>query len=162
MVKRTDNRNPANGRFDVSMETTEQMRRIVEMRDQDMTFTQIGKTIGIHKTNAFRQYRRALALAITPTVTVHRDRVRAGYLADLERLDDLFADAVDGKDLQAAVGAIRERRRIFDSLAKLDGLTAPTRRVVEVITEDTVDAAIRTLEQQLADRSVAGEAAPSA
>ena len=45
--------------------------------------------------------------------------------------------------------AVEVATKLLERLAKLHGLDAPTRQVVQVITEEAVDRAIRELEEQL-------------
>lgn len=101
---------------------------------------------------------------------------------DVETARDVEADRYDqlqraiwAKCLQGDTWAIDRALKLMDQRARLLGLNVPVRQTIEVLTESTVDAAIRELEAQIAvkatevadavhaaDRGVAGEAAPSA
>lgn len=64
----------------------------------------------------------------------------------------------DVTDIAAVAALIREARRLDESWRRLWGLDAPTRRVVEIIGDDAVDAAIRQLEAEMAEQEAIGAA----
>ena len=115
-------------------ETAERERRAVEMRTAGATYREIGEELGVNPSSAFRMVRRAL------------DRVPAEAVGDLRslqlvRLEELWRKLA-GILEEAADNPERQFRTIDTMLkvlvreARLMGLDAPPKRVVEVVTDE--------------------------
>ncbi|WP_214371036.1 hypothetical protein [Pseudonocardia sp. H11422] len=67
----------------------------------------------------------------------------------------VLRDGAPVPDPRPKLEALQVLLRVAERRSKLLGLDAPTRGRVEVITESSVDAAIRQLEAELAERGAA-------
>ena len=124
-------------------ENAEKQRQALELRKAGATFEQIARQLGY--ANAGGAYKIVQA-ALRDTVQQPADEVRQ---LELERLDAmlraLWPAAIQGKWL-----AVDRCLLIMDRRARLLGLDAPTRRIVEVIDDTTIDREIQRLLEQLA------------
>lgn len=124
---------------------TLEQREALELRAAGATFEEIGEHQGVNKSTAKRRVDAALAATL-------REPAEELRQVELHRLDRLFTMAYR-RASQGGKGqmfAIDRCLTIMERRAKLLGLDAPTRKVVNVITEDLVDAEIKRLEAELA------------
>lgn len=144
---------------------TLEQREALELRAAGATFEEIGEHQGVNKSTA----KRRVDAALDATLREPADKLRE---LECHRLDRLFTIAYrhatsGGK---GAMFGVDRCLSIMERKARLLGLDAPERRVLNVVTEDAVDVAIRELEAELAarnpdgdgDRSAAGEGPPAA
>ncbi len=91
-----------------------------------------------------------------------REDAETAREVEADRLDQLQR-AIWAKCLKGDTWAIDRALRISDQRCRLLGLNMPVRQQIEVITESAVDAAIRTLTEQLDndDAEVAGADSPA-
>lgn len=126
------------------IETIQKEAEAVKLRLAGHTFDQIAQRLGYSdRSGAAKAVRRAMQATIQePTDELRR--------IEVERLDALqralWPAAESGKWL-----ATDRVLTIMDRRARLLGLDAPQRRVVNVIVEDVIDAEIKRLEAKLAD-----------
>jgi hypothetical protein len=142
-----------------------------DLRQQGLTFRQIGQQMGTTPQRAHQRVTRALARRLQEPPDAHRH-------LELERLDHMWQEALavlrrphvfaqNGKivydkegeplsDDAPVLNAIDRLLRIQERRARLLGLDAPTTSKLTVISEDAVDAEIRRLTDELA-RLEAGE-----
>lgn len=147
----------------------------LDLLAEGMTIRQAAAVQGVTPSTIHARYRRALALVPVQSAEEYRriwlDRLELQYRAALRvqttphltvsngnliidpRTGDPLLD--DAPVLQATVAIVR----IAERVARITGFDAPTKSAVTITTEDVVDAEIRRLEAELADRSTAGEAA---
>lgn len=132
----------------------ERERAALELRTEGVTFEVIARFVGYsHRGSAHRAVTRALAA----TVQEPADELRR---LELERCDALQS-AVWPKALEGDAEAVRACLRVMARRSQLLELDSPTRRVANVVTEDSIDVAIWELEAELAehdDSDVAGAA----
>lgn len=122
---------------------TERERDALELRKGGMTFERIADQLGYaDRSGAWR----AVNTALSATLQEPADELRR---MEAERLNDLLL-AMWPKALSGSTWHVDRCLSIMDRRAKLLGLDAPTRKIVNVITEDLVDAEIRKLEAELA------------
>jgi len=142
--------------FTDRVEPLERRSQVVQLRADDLTFVEIGRTLGIHKSTAKRDYDAAMADARERSIEAaeaHKaaelavlSAVRVRLLAILNANHPYVNDGrvVRGvHDVGPNIAAARELRQNSERISKLLGLDAPTRKVIEVLSEDIVDAAIR-------------------
>ncbi len=122
----------------------EKERQALQLRKAGATYEAIAKALGYaDKTGA----RACVQRALKETIQEPADELRR---LECERLDELlkalWPAALNGhtRSVEIALG-------VMDRRARLLGLDAATRKIVEVITEDVVDKAIRELEEELSD-----------
>lgn len=106
---------------------------------------------------------RAIAERQGVSVSTAHGRVQAAMLATLqeptdelrrierERLDRLFGAMYEIAVVKGSARHAEIASKLMERRAKLLGLDAPERRVVNVYTDDSFDVAIRELEAQLAE-----------
>lgn len=112
------------------------------------TYDAIARTLGYaHRGNAQRDVMAALA-AITKEPAEQLKQL------ELERCDEMLL-AIWPKVRRADLAAIDRALRIMERRAKYEGLDAPTRQTITVITEDMVDAEIHRLEAEMLEREQA-------
>lgn len=150
--------------------------RIVEldalrMRGTGMTLEQIAEAQGVNKSTAKRRVDRIMAEVKFDAVDEYRQLTLTRIEARYARLNEIFyaehpyvndGRLVDGvHDVGPNIAAAREMRQLDERIAKLIGMDAPTRKVVEVITSDVIDQAIQqelhAMEALDAGRSATGE-----
>lgn len=95
--------------------------------------------------NAWRDVHMALA-AITKEPAEQLKKL------ELERCDEMLL-AIWPSVRKGHLGAIDRALKIMERRARYEGLDAPTKQTVTIISEDIVDAEIRKLEDQLAARA---------
>lgn len=126
------------------IDLTEKERQVLELRKAGWSFDRIADRLGYaSKSGAWKAYDRAL----TATLQEPADEVRR---LELERIDSLFGAMYEVAVTQGSARHAEIAIRAMERRASLLGLDAPTKRVVNVITEDAIDAAIRELEGELA------------
>jgi Sigma-70, region 4 len=153
-------RNPVTGLPERDITNAETDEKAARLRAQGCTYPQIAQVMGCTVSTAWKRVQRAIAAVPVEAVgelraiecqrldaviarlwgVVHADHPLVSHG---RRWDDL-QDA--GPVLQALHGIVRAS----ESKRKLLGLDAPSRSVVEVITEDVVDAELRRLESEMA------------
>lgn len=145
------------------IDLTEKERDVLELRKAGWSFDRIAERLGYaSKSGAWKAYDRAL----TATLQEPADELRH---LELERIDTLFGAMYEIAVTKGSTRHAEMALRAMERRAKLLGLDAPERRVLNVVTEDAVDVAIRELEAELAarnpdgdgDRSAAGEGPPA-
>ena len=131
-----------------SPETVERERRAVEMRAGGATYREIGDEMGVNPSSAFRMVKRAL------------DRVPAEAVGDLRslqllRLEELWRRLAG--ILEGTAGKPELELRTIDAMlkvlvreARLMGLDAPPKRVVEVVTDELLQRLIAEEQQAIA------------
>ena len=118
--------------------------QVLKLRLAGATFFAIAKQIGFATPSGAQQaYRRALRRSIAPQVDELR-KIEGGRLDALQL--GLWQKAMNG-DVRAAETVVR----IMERRAKLFGLDAPIHKIIEVVTEDVLDRAIRELEKEFDD-----------
>lgn len=152
-------------RFEATLDNAERDRAAAELRQQRLTYQQIADQMGYAgRSGAYEAVQRALA-------TVPREAAEALMALEMDMLDRLDREALkilshdhvkvtdsgkivldsDGNkilDEMPKLRAIDALRRNSESRRRLKGIDAPTRRIVEVITEDVVDAQLRSLDDE--------------
>jgi DNA-binding Lrp family transcriptional regulator len=119
----------------------------LRQRAQGQTLEQIATAVGVHKSTVKRRIDNILAEVKFNAA----DEYRQLELARLEAVaTKLTGTLYATSDEHVVVACAREIRRTSESIRKLLGLDAPTRRIVEVITEDVIDAELRALEAEMA------------
>jgi hypothetical protein len=132
-------------------ENAERQRRIVAMRRTRMPFDAIGADLGISASRAHQLYWEAMREIPNQDVTQHREEQRD--LAD-KAISALLAIAEDPDvSPRTRVEAWSSVRGWCEHQAKLLALYAPVRKEVTVLTEDAVDAALRKLEEEHAEKA---------
>lgn len=121
--------------------------RIFELREQRVSFANIGKELGITRQRVTQIYNAA------------RDRIPASRLADLraestELIDEAIRDLLDiARDKSISprtrVEAWNSIRGFDESLRKLYGADAPMRKEITVLTDDVIDSAIKKLTEEM-------------
>lgn len=158
--------------FTPQVEPLERRTKVVQLRADHMTFEQIGRTLGINKSTAKRDYDAALADARERSIEA-AEAHKAAELAVLSAvrvkllqiLNAQHAYVNDGRvvpgvhDVGPNIAAARELRQLSERVSKLLGLDAPSRRIVEVITEDLIDAELRQLAGEMA--ALTGDGQPT-
>lgn len=145
-----------------AIERRERDLQCVKLRRAGLGWDAIAQQLGY--SDPGHAYRRFMAVM----VDYPREDAEAARDLEADRYDQLQR-AIWAKCLAGDTWAIDRALKIMDQRARLLGLNAPIRQQIEVLTESTVDAAIRELESQLAAREVdgaarrspAGEAAPA-
>lgn len=136
-----------------AIEVLERERKALELRKGGATFEQIAQALGYaDRSNAHKAVRRAMR----ETIQEPADEVRR---VEVERLDvllkALWPKALSTGDKQQA-RAVEQCLSIMARRSALLGLDAPSRRVVEIVTEDALDEAIANLRSEIADFEAAG------
>lgn len=161
-------------------ETALRRARIVELRDQGLTFPEIAEDIGISHQAAWNHYQKAMRDIPAPIIAAHAQRIEARREEQLRRIDmsreaviavlaarhitisNGIAVRVDGEpilDDAPVLQAVDRLVKLDDQEAKLLGLYAPTRQ--EVITLDAIDAEIAALTAELARDQTGAPADPA-
>lgn len=132
-------------------QVAQRKKAIVEARRAREPFDAIGAVHGITPQRAHQIYWEALAE--TPNTQVVQDRQEQRELAD-RAINRLLAIAEDPDvSHRTAVEAWSSIRGWAEHLAKLLATYAPIRKEVTVLTEDAVDAALRKLEEEHAEKA---------
>ncbi len=120
-----------------------QMRKseAIQLRISGMSYRQIADAMHCSDSRAHEMVQEALRDIPAPDVEALRKEqdamIRSLYLALVPRIN------------KGEPRAIEVALKLLERLAKLHGLDAPTKQIIEVITEEAVDKAIRELEEQL-------------
>lgn len=137
------------GRSRRTPEQAERLREIVRMPRARFTEDQIGQRLGISQPRVSQLYKQALAEIPAHDVEEHRAE-EVGLIDDAIR--SLMRIALEAGHPRTSVEAWNAIRGWAERKARLLGLDAPTRRAVEVITTDQIDAEIARLEAEIAAR----------
>jgi len=119
------------------------MRRsqALELRISGMSYRAIADALSCADSTAYELVQSALREIPAANVEIlrqeHDSMIRALFLKLKPRIDK-------GEPRAIEVGV-----KLLERLAKLHGLDAPTRQIMQVVTEEAVDRAIRELEDQL-------------
>ena len=124
------------------VENAEKEAHALRLRKQGLTYEQIAAELGMHDRSGAR---KIVQRALDKTIQEPADELRR---LEVERLDALLVAMWPAAEAGKGY-AVDRCLAIMDRRAKLLGLDAPARKIVEVVTEDAVDAAIRELEGQL-------------
>jgi predicted transcriptional regulator len=129
------------------LERSEREARIFELRSRRMSWTAIGKELGLSHTRVIQIFEAA------------RDRIPASRLADLRAESTELADRAIANLLEIAedktisprtrVEAWNAIRGYDESLRKLYGADAPQRKEITVLTDDVIDSAIKKLTEEM-------------
>lgn len=121
--------------------------KALELRKSGLTFEQIGDACNTSRSTAHED----VVIAMRETIQEPADEVRR---IELERLDVMLAalwpKATTTGDRQQA-RAVEQCLSIMDRRARLLGLDAPTRRVVDLVTHDAFAQAMAELEAEIAE-----------
>lgn len=127
---------------------TQQERRVMDLRLTGMGFTEIAAEVGYAGPGSAY---KALKRAMQKTLQEPADELRKIEGERLDRLFEVaFAKATGGGE--RALVAIDRCLQIQARRAALLGLDAPIRIEEHVISEDAVDAELRRLSEQIAER----------
>jgi hypothetical protein len=125
---------------------TERRLKALELRKSGATFERIGEECKTSRSTAHEDVQTAMR----ETIQEPADELRR---LEIERLDvmwnALYPLATSTGHRQQA-RAVEQCLSIMDRRAKLIGLDAPTRKIVEVITEDAFMDAVKQLEAEVA------------
>lgn len=125
---------------------TERQAEALEMRKAGKTFEQIAETLGYtDRGNAYR----AVKTALDATIQEPADELRR---LEVERLDALmealWAKATD-PDEKSQTFYVDRVLKVGEQRARLLGLNAPEKRIVDVVTHDVFARAIEDLEAEV-------------
>lgn len=131
-----------------------EQREALEMRAAGATFDEIAEQQDTSKSTA----KRRVDAALTATLREPADQLRE---LETHRLDRMYLIAMQAADIAIKNGrsplfALDRMISISARRAALLGLDAPQRRVVNVVTEDAIDVAIRDLEAEIAAHESGG------
>ena len=126
-------------RADQRITTAERRARVIALRRQRVSFEDIGRVLGVNKQRAHQIYVKALREIPAAEITEHR--AEELVLVD-DAIRDLLKLARDHDRPRTAVEAWNAIRGWSERKARLLGLDAPSRKSVEVITSDMIDAEI--------------------
>jgi hypothetical protein len=114
---------------------------IIERRTDNVPFRKIADEINLSVSRVHQIFNEACARV--PSAVIHTLRVQSSELAD-RAINNLLVIAEDKKvHPRTRTETWTTIRGWSESLRKLHGVDAPTRREVTVVTEDVVDAALR-------------------
>lgn len=123
----------------------------LQLKIAGATYDAIARALGYaNKGNAHRDIQAALA-AIT------KEPAEALKKLELERCDEMLL-AIWPQVRKGNLAAIDRALKIMERRARYEGLDAPTKSTITVITEDMVDAEIQRLEADMAARGIAAAA----
>lgn len=123
----------------------------VRLRRMGMTFDVIARTLGYSDSSAAHQ-------ALTRHMATYpREDVEAARQLECDRLDALQAAiwqrCMDSED-KLQTWAMDRALKISDQRARLLGLNRPVRQEISVLTESTVDDAIKALQQSMEQQAL--------
>jgi hypothetical protein len=131
-----------------TMSTAEREALIVERRSDSVPFRAIAAEVGLSLTRVHDIYREACARI--PTTAMHTLRVQSADLAD-RAIHDLLQIAENPQiSPRTRAECWGQLRGWSESLRKLYGVDAPTRREITVISDDAVSNAIVELNREIA------------
>lgn len=137
---------PANCHKQRTMHDAQREALIVERRAHSVPFRAIADEVGLSVTRTHEIFNEACARV--PAAAVHSLRVQLSELAD-RGIADLLKIAESGRvSDRSRVEAWRAVLAWSESLRKLYGADAPSRREITVITDDVVDAALRAASEE--------------
>lgn len=129
----------------------ERRANALKLKIAGATYDAIARTMNYASAgNAYRDVHAALK-------DITREPAEQLKQIELQRCDEMLL-AIWPKVRKGDLGAIDRALRIMERRARYEGLDAPTRQTITVITEDIIDAEIRRLEEQLEDRERAAAA----
>lgn len=145
--------------------TAQQDSRAAHLRAEGRTYRQIAEELNVGVSTAYKSVQRAIAAVPVEAVNELRavecarlDAViaRAWDIVHAEHAVVSYGRIMEGlQDSAPVLAALNLIRATGESKRKLLGLDAPTRRIVEVITEDVVDAELRQLDAEYAELTAA-------
>lgn len=121
---------------------------IVERRADSVPFRAIAHEVGLSVTRVHEIYREACDRI--PSAAVHTVRVQSADLADRAIMDLLKIAENPQISPRTRAEAWNSLRGWSESLRKLYGADAPTRREITVVSAETVDNAIAELNKEMA------------
>ena len=133
-------------RADQRLTVAERRARVIALRRNRVSFEDIGRALGISKQRAHQIYIKALAEI--PAAEIGEHRAEELTLID-DAIRDLLRLARDHARPRTAVEAWNAIRGWSERKAKLLGLDAPSRKAIEVITTEMIEAEIARLEIEL-------------
>lgn len=170
--------------FERKIDTARRDTHCAELRRDGLSYRQIAAVMDMSVSGVHKAIRRAIDAVPVEAVSELRTMEAERLDADLVRLNELDtvaweilgrnhlvvnegrivqhdgAPLVDSGPALTALTVLRAncdaRRKNRESYRKLFGLDAPTRRIVEVITEDVLDAEIRRLQEEQAELTADG------
>jgi hypothetical protein len=131
------------------MAAVERRREVVHLHaDLGWTFDRIGEHLGVTKQSVWKVWRKAQdSMGGEETIKQYRrDAVHRAELRIAELLGEARKPGTAGKSFADIYGRIINAE---EHLAKLLGTYMPVRREVNIITNDTLDAEIQRLTEQL-------------
>jgi hypothetical protein len=133
----------------LTIEGAQKRARIVQLRNQRWSFSEIGADVGLTPQRCGQLY--AQALAMIPAKSIDEHRIEAGTLCD-QAVKDLLTIATDVKtglrhriDSWCAIKVWEEHR------ARILGTNAPMK--TEILTLSSIDEQIAALEVELNERT---------
>ena len=125
--------------------------RLVELRRQGMTWDLIARTLG------FSSAAVACKTFSNYMVNYPKESVEQARQLECDRLDALqaaiWARCMDSED-KLQTWAMDRALKISDQRARLLGLNRPVRQEISVLTENTVDDAIKALQQSMEQQAL--------
>lgn len=127
------------------IDLTEKEAQVLELRKAGWTFERIAERLGYaQKSGAWKAYDRAL----TATLQEPADELRH---LERERIDALFNAMYEVAVTKGSARHAEIALKAMERRAKLMGLDAPERRIVDVVTTDQWAEAMDQLEVQIAE-----------
>jgi hypothetical protein len=127
------------------IDLTEVEVQVLELRKAGWTFERIAQRLGYaNKSGAWKAYDRAL----TATLQEPADELRA---LERERLDALFGSMYEIAVTKGSARHAEVALKAMEQRARLLGLNAPERRVLDVVTHDQWTEAMESLEAEIAE-----------
>jgi hypothetical protein len=136
-------------RLQMTMAAAERQALIVERRAANVSLRVIGAELGISATRVHQIYEQACKEI--PSDALHT--IRCEFKDSFDRAVPGLWQIAEGKlggSLTSRVEAYRALLQWNESLRKMNGVDAPQRREVTVITEDVIDNEIAKLSEQIA------------
>lgn len=131
------------------VELAEGEAEALQLKIEGHSYQEIADAQGTGKTTAYRRVHNALA-EITLAPATELKSLEAQRLEALIKALWPVATDPDHKDHARQVEAVRELRKLSESLRKLHGLDAPSRRSIEVFEHDAFSVMVGRLEAELA------------
>jgi hypothetical protein len=126
----------------VTLESQERAKAVIELRTLGWTWDAIAQQLTYRDASGpYRAWQRTIARIPQPAAEELRRQ--------MERDLDVLKKSMMPKALSGSVWHVQRVLDCMDRLAKLRGLDAPTRRVVEVLSADVVAREIQRLEAEL-------------
>lgn len=147
------------------IETAERDSEMAHYKAEHHSYREVAEHFGVSTSTAYDAVQRA----IKATAAVGGEEAKAAELVKLDVMEKWVLAVLhrrhitvsngrvilgeDGKPLEddaPVLAAVAMWLKIAERRSKLEGLDAPARQIVTVITEDVVDAEIRRLQEELA------------